>query len=44
MGEIQYVHETSTSKLYYTVFTGHMISKTPQQVCVGIAKVFQKLV
>jgi len=36
MGEIQYVHETSTLELYYAVFTGHMISKTLQQVCVCI--------
>jgi hypothetical protein len=44
MGEIQCVHETSTSELNYAVFTGHMISKTLPQVYVCIAYVFQKLV
>jgi len=37
MGEIQYVQETSTSELFYAVFTGHMISKTLQQVYVCTA-------
>ena len=36
MGEIQYVHETSTSELFYAVFTGRNISKTLQHVYVCI--------
>jgi len=37
MGEIQYVHETSTSELFYAVFTSHIISKTLWHVYVCIA-------